>query len=151
MTFVALGAKELGGRSKKRISERACHALSVLIVAPFPAQAAVPEHTVQNGSVEIKASNPIIYDNDWWTDLPDAACLWTKKLARKQQTQHEKTCITGICRSVGCRRDRRSRWRNPAASAMPMRRRSEVRCRGAVYDRRQLRRPRFQREDVHPR
>ena len=62
--------------------------LASSVLLTFPAQAEVPEHTVQNGSVEIQASNPIIYDNDWWTDLPDAACLWTKKLARKQQTQH---------------------------------------------------------------
>ena len=53
--------------------------LASSVLLSFPAQAEVPEHTVQNGSVEIKASNPIIYDNDWWTDVPDAAYLWNQE------------------------------------------------------------------------
>ena len=26
----------------------------------------------------VSQDNPIIYDNDWWTDIPDAAYLWAK-------------------------------------------------------------------------
>lgn len=53
---------------------------SALLLA-FRSYAVVPEHSVQNGTVKIEgvsAANPIIYDNDWWTDVPDAAYLWTK-------------------------------------------------------------------------
>ena len=43
--------------------------------------AVVPEYTVENGVVRLKRvgpDNPILYDNDFWTDVPDAAYLWTK-------------------------------------------------------------------------
>lgn len=53
---------------------------SALLLA-YRSHAVVPEHSVQNGIVRIagvSAANPIIYDNDWWTDVPDAAYLWTK-------------------------------------------------------------------------
>jgi hypothetical protein len=43
--------------------------------------AVVPEHTVERGIVRLKgvgSDNPILYDNDWWTDIPDAAYLWAK-------------------------------------------------------------------------
>jgi hypothetical protein len=45
------------------------------------AHAVIPDHTVQNGIVSVEgvgSDNPIIYDNDWWTDVPDAAYLWAK-------------------------------------------------------------------------
>ena len=45
------------------------------------ARAVVPEHTVENGVIRLKGvgpDNPILYDNDFWTDVPDAAYLWTK-------------------------------------------------------------------------
>jgi len=43
--------------------------------------AIIPGYTVENGIVRLKgvgADNPILYDNDWWTDVPDAAYLWAK-------------------------------------------------------------------------
>ncbi len=51
-----------------------------LMLAPA-ARAIVPEHTVENGIIKITGAgpdNPIIYDNDWWKDVPDAAYLWAK-------------------------------------------------------------------------
>jgi hypothetical protein len=41
-----------------------------------PARGIVPEHTVVNGAVHLEGvnpDNPIIYDNDWWFDVPAAA------------------------------------------------------------------------------
>ncbi len=43
--------------------------------------AVVPEHTVTNGAVQLVGvgpDNPILYDNDFWTDVPDAAYVWAK-------------------------------------------------------------------------
>jgi hypothetical protein len=51
-----------------------------LLLAPG-ARALVPEHSVENGNIRLKgvsSDNPILYDNDWWTDVPDAAYLWAK-------------------------------------------------------------------------
>ncbi len=45
------------------------------------AGAVTPEYSVENGGITLKGvgpGNPIIYDNDWWTDVPDAAYLWKK-------------------------------------------------------------------------
>jgi hypothetical protein len=45
------------------------------------ASAVVPEHKVVDGGIQIKGvgrDNPILYDNDWWTDVPDAAYVWAK-------------------------------------------------------------------------
>jgi hypothetical protein len=53
--------------------------LALLLLAG--ARAAVPEHTVENGVVRLRGvgpANPILYDNDFWTDVPDAAYLWAK-------------------------------------------------------------------------
>jgi hypothetical protein len=36
----------------------------------------VSEHGLDVGRVE--ADCPIVYDNDWWKDTPDAAYLWAK-------------------------------------------------------------------------
>lgn len=44
-------------------------------------RAAVPEHTVENGVIRLRGvgpDNPVLYDNDFWTDVPDAAYLWAK-------------------------------------------------------------------------
>jgi hypothetical protein len=46
-----------------------------------PVHAVVPEYTAENGVVRLKGigpDNPIFYDNDWWTDVPDAVYLWAK-------------------------------------------------------------------------
>ncbi len=53
--------------------------LLCLLAQPLPA--VVPEHSVENGVVRLKGvgpDNPILYDNDFWTDVPDAAYLWAK-------------------------------------------------------------------------
>jgi hypothetical protein len=45
------------------------------------ARAVIPEHSVENGIVRLKGvgpDNPVLYDNDFWTDVADAAYLWTK-------------------------------------------------------------------------
>jgi hypothetical protein len=58
--------------------------LALLIFLPFGnlrVQALVPEFSVTNGTLQlagVSAANPVIYDNDWWTDVPDAAYLWAK-------------------------------------------------------------------------
>ncbi len=64
---------------------RAIIAIVFLLVAlMFPssqAVAAIPDYTVENGVVHLAGvglENPIVYDNDWWTDVPDAAYLWAK-------------------------------------------------------------------------
>lgn len=44
-------------------------------------RAVVPEYSIGNGVLRIQGvgpDNPILYDNDFWTDVPDAAYLWTK-------------------------------------------------------------------------
>lgn len=54
---------------------------SLMLLAMPDARAIVPEYSVENGVVTIKDTgpdNPILYDNDWWTDVPDAAYLWAK-------------------------------------------------------------------------
>jgi len=46
-----------------------------------PLLAVTPEHTIEDGGVRLRGvapDNPIIYDNDFWTDVPDAAYLWAK-------------------------------------------------------------------------
>jgi hypothetical protein len=43
--------------------------------------AVVPAHAVEDGVVRIRGvgpDNPILYDNDFWTDVPDAAYVWAK-------------------------------------------------------------------------
>ncbi|MDX1953268.1 MAG: hypothetical protein SFY81_13890 [Verrucomicrobiota bacterium] len=40
-----------------------------------------PEYKIQDGGVRLARVSPdcpIIYDNDWWTDVPDAAYIWAK-------------------------------------------------------------------------
>ena len=44
-------------------------------------RAVEPGHTVEGGRIRIEGvgpGNPILYDNDFWTDVPDAAYLWAK-------------------------------------------------------------------------
>src|SRR5688572_23837590 len=51
------------------------------LFAAFAARGVVPEYSLANGTVSIKGvgpDNPIIYDNDFWMDVPDAAYLWAK-------------------------------------------------------------------------
>lgn len=45
------------------------------------AAAEMPVYRIENGSLQLEnvsAECPIIYDNDWWKDVPDAAYLWMK-------------------------------------------------------------------------
>jgi len=59
------------------------------MVALYCASAAVatpPAYRMsQNGLLldGVSAANPIVYDNDWWTDVPDAAYIWAKASAGK--------------------------------------------------------------------
>lgn len=53
----------------------------LLLLLAAPVHAIVPEYSLENGVVRLKdvgPTNPILYDNDWWTDVPDAAYLWAK-------------------------------------------------------------------------
>src|SRR5690348_2070741 len=53
----------------------------VAILVSLSSFGTVPEYSVEDGIVHLKnvgPDNPIIYDNDWWTDIPDAAYIWTK-------------------------------------------------------------------------
>jgi hypothetical protein len=46
-----------------------------------PALAVVPKHRVTDKGLvleNVSLKCPMIYDNDWWTDVPDAAYLWAK-------------------------------------------------------------------------
>jgi hypothetical protein len=53
----------------------------VAILAGTSSFGVVPEYKVENGRIRLQGvgpENPIIYDNDWWTDIPDAAYIWAK-------------------------------------------------------------------------
>ncbi|HYE31847.1 MAG TPA: hypothetical protein VEH27_10480 [Methylomirabilota bacterium] len=55
--------------------------LTFALLVAARSHALTPEHTFENGRIRIKnvsSSNPILYDNDWWTDVPDAAYIWAK-------------------------------------------------------------------------
>lgn len=56
--------------------------IPLALCAPLPpARAVTPEHRIEGGVIRIAGvgpGNPILYDNDWWTDVPDAAYLWAK-------------------------------------------------------------------------
>ena len=55
-------------------------AAAVLAFAPA-ARAVPPAFEVRDGAVRVagvSAASPVVYDNDWWTDVPDAAYLWAK-------------------------------------------------------------------------
>ena len=45
------------------------------VLAVPPDYAAADDHISLTG---VGADNPLIYDNDWWRDVPDAAYLWAK-------------------------------------------------------------------------
>lgn len=50
-------------------------------VSVAPAQAVEPKYRVLEDRVVLEHVNtecPVIYDNDWWKDVPDAAYLWVK-------------------------------------------------------------------------
>jgi hypothetical protein len=55
--------------------------LSALLLPVTSGRAAPPRYQVgERGLVldGVTADSPVIYDNDWWTDVPDAAYLWAK-------------------------------------------------------------------------
>lgn len=55
--------------------------ISALVCFVFHASAVPPEFTVTERGLDlprVSSDRPIIYDNDWWTDVPDAAYLWVK-------------------------------------------------------------------------
>ena len=55
-------------------------ALLMVLILPA-AWAEIPQYTVDESGVHIHGvapSNPIIYDNDWWTDIFDAYYLWAQ-------------------------------------------------------------------------
>ena len=46
-----------------------------------PSMAIEPKFEITDQGLKLEgvtADNPIVYDNDWWTDIPDAAYLWSK-------------------------------------------------------------------------
>ncbi len=59
--------------------------MSVAILATLlvitASEAVPPKYKVSETQVIIEGvspDNPVIYDNDWWTDVPDAAYIWAK-------------------------------------------------------------------------
>lgn len=53
----------------------------VICLAALPVRAEKPSYRVTDGKLLIERVSPdcpMIYDNDWWTDIPDAAYLWAK-------------------------------------------------------------------------
>lgn len=52
----------------------------IVLSVNVPVIAIQPSYTVENGAriAGCGPSNPMIYDNDWWKDVPDAAYLWAK-------------------------------------------------------------------------
>ena len=55
--------------------------LLCLLALAAGASAKPPQYAVADGGLTLEgvsAKNPIVYDNDWWTDMPDAAYLWAK-------------------------------------------------------------------------
>ncbi len=59
--------------------------MSVAILAMFlfiaSSEAVPPKYKVTEKQVIIEGvspDNPVVYDNDWWTDIPDAAYIWAK-------------------------------------------------------------------------
>lgn len=62
------------------------HLAALIFFAASTTFAFAPEFTAEGGRIRIKGvgpGNPIIYDNDWWTDVPDAAYVWAKASAGK--------------------------------------------------------------------
>ena len=60
--------------------------VSCALVVLQPVWAIPPKYEIgKNGLVieGVSASNPVIYDNDWWADVPDAAYVWAKASAGK--------------------------------------------------------------------
>ncbi len=58
----------------------------MLELAASAASATVPPHRATPSGLVLEgvsAASPMIYDNDWWTDVPDAAYLWAKASAGK--------------------------------------------------------------------
>jgi hypothetical protein len=54
---------------------------ALLLLPAAPAGAVTPKHRVTERGLVLEGVSPgcpIIYDNDWWTDVPDAAYLWAK-------------------------------------------------------------------------
>jgi hypothetical protein len=52
-----------------------------LLIACRAAHALPPDYRVEDGRLilaGVSAYCPMIYDNDWWQDVPDAAYLWAK-------------------------------------------------------------------------
>ena len=54
---------------------------AAVVSAGAPARAVPPKYEVTDRGVliaNVSPACPIIYDNDWWKDVPDAAYLWAK-------------------------------------------------------------------------
>lgn len=52
-----------------------------LLIGASIAVAVPPRHRIADGRLVIEnvsADCPVIYDNDWWTDVPDGAYIWAK-------------------------------------------------------------------------
>ncbi|MBW3624289.1 MAG: hypothetical protein KY468_12855 [Armatimonadetes bacterium] len=54
---------------------------AILLAQAIPASALTPKYReTERGLIleRVSPNNPMIYDNDWWKDVPDAAYLWSK-------------------------------------------------------------------------
>ena len=54
---------------------------AAFLAAALPVLTLKPAYRVTDRGVALEGvspSNPILYDNDWWTDVPDAAYMWAK-------------------------------------------------------------------------
>ena len=54
---------------------------AIFLAATLPAPALKPVYRVTDRGVlleRVSPRNPMIYDNDWWKNVPDAAYLWAK-------------------------------------------------------------------------
>jgi hypothetical protein len=55
--------------------------LAICLLGPGPVRAIPPEYNFDAQGVHlahVSPACPVIYDNDWWTDVPDAAYIWAK-------------------------------------------------------------------------
>lgn len=70
-----------------RMVETAVYLLAAALLAN-PALAEAPKHRMTDKGLILEGVSPqcpMIYDNDWWTDVPDAAYLWAKASLGKCQ------------------------------------------------------------------
>ena len=63
-----------------RMTKSAVYLLAIAFLAN-PTLAEAPKYQMTEKGLILEGVSPqcpMIYDNDWWTDVPDAAYLWAK-------------------------------------------------------------------------